>query len=346
MRPLFRRSRQLLGAAALLSAGYVFGHLTPTDPVAAQPGAVAPASASVPAAADKKLVAYVFGNVPITREEFGEYLINIYGKDKVRLFVNQRVIEMTAAKAGVTVTPQEVEAVIEDDCKKLSMTKGDFEKNVLKQRYATNLQGWRENSIRPRLMLQKMCQGQVKFEEADLKKVYENLYGEHVLCKVILWPADQGKEAFKRYEAIRASDAEFDQAARSQPSSQLAARGGQIDPIGRHSGPGTAKIEEIAFSIKDGQVSELIPTPGGILVIKRLKSIPGRTDVSYDSVRDQLIKELTDRQMEQLVPQYFTRLNEQAKPLFLLSPADETKKDLENQSERLLHTTPEAAEKK
>ncbi len=346
MRPLFRRSRQLLGAAALLAAGYLFAHLTPAGPVAAQPaGGVAPASATAPGA-DKKLVAYVFGNVPITREEFGEYLIGIYGRDKVRLFVNQRIIEMTAARAGVTVTPQEVEAIIDDDCKKLGMTKGDFEKNVLKQRYSTNLQGWRDNSIRPRLMLQKMCRDQVRFEEADLKKVYENLYGEHIVCKVILWPADQGKDAFRRYDAIRGSDTEFDQAAATQPSSQLAARGGLIDPIGRHSGQGTAKIEEIAFRMKDGQLSELIPTPGGILVIKRLKSIPARTDVSYDSVRDQLVKELTDRQLEQAVPQYFTRLNDQAKPLFLLSPADETKKDLENQSERLLHTKPEMAEKK
>src|SRR5215204_694774 len=200
--------------------------------------------------------------------------------------------------------------------------------------------------MRPRLMLQKMCRDQGKLDEADLKKVYENLYGEHIVCKVILWPTDQGKDAFRRYDAIRNSPTEFDQAASTQPSSALAARGGQIDPIGRYSGPGTAKIEEIAFRMKDGQVSELIPTPGGILVIKRLNSIPAQTNVNYDSVRDKLIKELTDRQMEQAVPQMFTRLNEQAKPLFLLSPADETKKDMEQQSERLLHTNTQGTEKK
>lgn len=351
MRPLFRRSRQVLGAAVLLSAGYLFAHLTPADPVAAQlaKGVVLPVSGTAPASAagaDRRVVAYVFGNVPITREEFGDYLINIYGRDKVRLFVNQRIIEMTAAKANVSVTGPEIDAIIDEDCKRLGMTKGDFEKNVLKQRYGTNLASWRENSIRPRLMLQKMCRDRVKFEETDLKKVYDNLYGEHIVCKVILWPADQAKDALRHYDAIRKSDAEFDAHARDQVNSDLKARGGLVDPIGRHSGPGTAKIEEIAFAMRDGQLSELIQTPGGVLVIKRVSSIPGRTDVTYEAARPQLIKELTDRQMEQAVPEMFNRLNEEAKPLFLVTPADETKRDMEQQSERLLNTNTAGVEKK
>ena len=49
-----------------------------------------------------------------------------------------------------------------------------------------------------------------------------------------------------------------------------------VDPIGRNSGPGTAKIEEIAFRLKDGQVSEMIDTGNGLMVIKRIKAIPPR----------------------------------------------------------------------
>lgn len=341
MRLLFQRSARVLGATCLVGAGYFLAHTTKIENVSAQPKAgVTPASATS-TNAQKRHVAYVFGDVPITREDLGEYLINIHGRDVVRLFVNQRIIEMSAAKRNIVVTPEEVEAIIDQDCKKLGMTKGDFEKNVLKQRYNTNLRGWRENSIRPRLMMYKMCRDQVKVEEADLKKLFENQYGEKVQCRVVLWPKDQAQQALRRYDAIRKSDKEFDDAARSQPHSQLAAQGGRIDPIGRHSGSGTAKIEEIAFSLKDGQISELIDTGGGIIVIKRDSSTPARSDVTFEQVREALAKEVIERQMEAMVPTMFSKLAEEAKPLFVLSPADENQKDLVEQSKRLLNTDPE-----
>src|SRR5262249_25583658 len=172
-------------------------------------------------------------------------------------------------------------------------------------------------------------------EEEDLKKVYENLYGEKVQCQIILWPQEQKKDVFRIYDTISKDAEAFNDAARSQLSSDLRARLGMVDPIGRHSGKATAKIEELAFRLKDGQVSEIIDTGGGIMVIKRVKSIPARADVEYQTVRPLLVKELTDRQMEQQIPEMFTRINEEAKPLFILTPKDETTKDLEDQSRRM-----------
>jgi hypothetical protein len=66
-----------------------------------------------------------------------------------------------------------------------------------------------------------------------------------------------------------------------------------------------------------------------------VESIPARTDVTYEKVRPLLIKELTDRQMEQEIPKVFARINEEAKPLFVLAPKDETTKELLDQSKRL-----------
>ncbi len=346
MRSPIRRTPRVLGAVALLAAGYLLAQFTTAEPVGAQPArdkAVVPAAAIANPGNDKRVIAYVFGNVPITREDFGEYLIAIHGKEKVRLFVNQRIIEIAAERANVTVTDPEIDAIVKTDCDRLGMTLKDFEAKVLKQRYGTDLKNWRVNSIKPRLMLQKMCANQVKFEEEDLKKVYENLYGEKIVCKVIMWPADETKNALRIHGTIRSEkqELEFDQVARSQVNSDLAARGGEIDPIGRHNGPGTAKIEEVAFKMVDGQVSELINTGGGIIVIKRMKSIPARTDVAYESVRSALIKELTDRQIELAIPQAFAKLNTEAKPLFLLSPPSETSRDMEDQSRRLLNTDPD-----
>jgi len=337
MRALSRRLRPVVGAAVLLGAGYILGQQG-SDPLAAQPAGkgVIPAVGSTPApGVDKRVIAYIYGTVPITREEFGEHLIQQFGKERVRLYVNRRIIETAAARQNIVVTPQEVDAVIEQDCGRLGMDRKQFIDVVLKQKYGKTLEEWRDDVIKPRLILQAMCKGSLKLEEEDLKKVYENLYGEKIVCRIILWHPDERQQAFRKYDAIRKSEAEFDDAARNQVHSDLSARGGRVDPIGRHSGPGTAKIEEIAFALKDGQLSELIETPGGIMVIKRVQSIPARTEVTYEKVRPLLIKELTDRQMEQEIPKLFARLNEEAKPLFVLTPKHETTKDLEDQSKRL-----------
>src|SRR5262245_15759722 len=347
MRSLLRRLGPVVAAALLLGTGYFFGSQS-SAPLAAQPTGkgVVPAAGTAPAgpapamaAADKRVIAYIYGSTPITREEFGDYLIQILGRDRVRLYVNRRIIEAAGTKAGIVVTPQEVDAIITQDCEKLQMDKAKFVDVVLRGKYGTTLQEWREDVIKPRLIVQAMCKSQLDLSEPELRKVYDNLYGEKVLCKVIMWPKDQERDLARVYDAIRQNDekgnAAFDDAARSQAYSDLARVGGVVDPIGRHSGPGTAKIEEIAFRLKDGQLSEMINTGTALMVIKRVKSIPPRTDVTFASVRPQLVKVLTDRQMDELVPKMFAKLNEDAHPLFILAPKDETVKETEERSKRL-----------
>jgi len=348
MRALSCRPGPLLGAIVLVGIGYFLGQ-SKADPLAAQPPAkgVVPAAGTATApAGDKRVIAYIYGTTPVTREEFGEYLIKQFGRDKVRLFVNRKIIEMAAAKQNIVVTPQEVDAIIEEDCKRLGMTKADFIQKVLPQKYGVTLTEWRVEVIKPRLILPYMCRSPLQMEEEELKKVYENLYGEKVLCKIILWEKDQSPQALRLYDSIRKDEKAFDEAARSQLNSDLAARGGLVDPIGRHSGPGTAKIEELAFTLKDGQLSEFIPTPGGLMVIKRIQSVPAQTDKTYESVRPALIKEFTERQTEQLIPKMFAKLNDEAKPLYLFAPKDETTREIEDRTRRLTGVDPGALDKK
>jgi hypothetical protein len=332
-----RRSGTAFAATALLGLGYLVGQISSPTVVAQTPTTTAPVT-TVPtkAATDQRVVAYLFDNVAITREEFGDYLIQHYGRKHIRPFINKKIIEMAAEKAKIAVTPQEVDAIITDDCAKLSMDKAQFVKMVLEQKYGKTLEEWREEVIKPRLIMQRMCQANIKLDEEGLKKVYDNMYGEKVQCQIIMWPKDLKDNAFKKYATIRNNKEEFDQMARSQLNSDLAARGGYVDPIGRNSGPNTAKIEEIAFKLEEGQVSEVIEVAQvGTMVIKCAKRIPARTDVTFEQVKPLLIKELTDRKLEQEIPNLFAKLAKEAKPYYLLSPGDETREEVEERSRRL-----------
>ena len=132
-----------------------------------------------PASSDysQRVVAYIYGSIPITREDLGEYLIARHGTNKVELLVNRKIIEHACQQAGVTVTPEEVEAVIEDDLKQLSIDRSMFVKHYLKN-YNKTLYEWKEDVIRPRLLLNKLCRARINVTDQDLRQAFEAKYGE------------------------------------------------------------------------------------------------------------------------------------------------------------------------
>src|SRR5262245_24033861 len=149
----------------------------------------------------------------------------------------------------------------------MNLDRATFVKQFLKQ-YNKTLFEWKEDVIKPRLLLTKLCQHQIKIEEAEIQRAFEARYGEKVKCRMILWPKGQEKFAYQMYDKIRTSEAEFDQVARHQASQVLSAHGGWIDPIGRGAGDDD-RVEKIAFKLKTGEVSELFDIPDqGIAVLR------------------------------------------------------------------------------
>src|SRR5262249_62075072 len=117
---------------------------------------VRPRAATGPLVCSQRVVAYIYGSMPITREDRGEYLIARHGTDKLELLVNKKIIDVACQKRGVDVTEAEVEAAIEEDLKSLNgIKRQDFIDKVLKQ-YGKTLYEWKEDVIRPRLLLLKL----------------------------------------------------------------------------------------------------------------------------------------------------------------------------------------------
>ena len=218
--------------------------------LAQQPtGKVMPVSASVPVA-PVRAVAYIYGDIAITREELGDFLIARGGYDKVDLLINRRIIEIECAKRKITVTSQEMEAVLNDDMKGLGFSRDQFLEQLL-PRYNKTYYEWMEDVIKPRLQLKKLCQDQVKVEPQDLKDRFENLYGEKRRVQMVMWPKDQVKVAQEQFAQARKSQEEFDRVARNQAQPGLAASAGHILPISMHQAEKDPLVEKIAFQLKE-----------------------------------------------------------------------------------------------
>jgi hypothetical protein len=273
----------------------------------------------------QRVVAYIYGTIPITREELGEYLIARMGSERINNLINRRIIEHVCQQKGIEVTQAEVEADLAETIKGLNLHSAkEFENTLLKRPpYNKTLYEWKEDAVRPRLLLTKLCRERVHVTDEDLKKAYEAYYGEKIECRIIMWQLEMKHHVeMEIYPKIRDSEAEFDKEAKKQASPNLAAHGGRLEkPIGRNT-TGNEDMERAIFNLQPGEVSRLIETPEGLVVFKCDKRIPASTAVKLEDVRDRLTKECMDRKIQIEIAKVFKELRDEAKPQNFLSPED------------------------
>jgi hypothetical protein len=280
---------------------------------AQQPGKL---PATVPPAGSDggRTVAVIYNNVPITQEEFGKFLTDRGGAEKLELFVNKRIIEAEAAGAGISVTQLEMEAALKQDMDGITVSYNDFVKVVL-PRYGKTLYEWMEDVVRPRLLLSKMCKDEVKVTDDDLKIQYERLHGEKRRVQMIIWPlSDKEGSIPERWNKARQSQEEFDAAARAQPNPSLAIAKGHVQPIARHLPAEEKIVEETAFKLKVGEVSEALHTSQGWVVLKLHEVVPPNPNTTFEKEKAGLHAAAYDQKLQQQIPKKFAELKQKARP--------------------------------
>ena len=255
----------------------------------------------------KNVVAYVNGE-PITRQELAEALIARKGKEQLELLINRKIIEQAARKAGVTVTDEEVEADLKEfihaaNCHSVA----DFERRVLKRR-GMSLFEYREDVIKPAILMRKLGGIRIKITEEELRKAFDAKYGERVQCRIIL--ERNRRAAYDLYHKVKGDPAEFIRYAKQQADPNLAAVAGKINPIGR--GTSYEIVEDRAFSMKDGEISEVLQVPEGNVILLREKLIPPDATKKFEEERDALRQELLEKKLKVEVPKLFKELRSKA----------------------------------
>jgi hypothetical protein len=317
-----------MGIAGLAGLAFCWGRIgaqTLAGPPAEsfKPGDMVPETPLAPESGSdysRRVVAYIHKNIAITREDLGEFLIARYGMDKVEALVNRRIVDMACQARGINITEAEVNATLAEDLHGLgNLTPSQFETKLLKPRNTTLYQ-WKEDVIRPKLALTEFCRDRIKVTEEDIQNAFENHYGPKVKCRMLLIPKVDGrpdKYRFKKWTEVSKKgpegDIAFDREARQQPIQALAATGGDIPPICRHCGD--ERIEKQAFSLRPGEISELIETPDGDVILKCVKQIPAEKKV-LEQERAVLQKELFDRKILEEIPKVLKELRAKADPKF------------------------------
>jgi hypothetical protein len=339
------------GLAGIVALGFCWGRYSQfPNLVAAPPAPAATGEAPPPTPPEpstdysRRVVAYIYGTIPITREDLGEYLIARVGADRLNLLVNKRIVEHECEDKHVTVTEDELQGAIADDLKRMNVTMDQFVKQVLKH-YNKSLYEWREDVIRPRLAMTKLCSQRIHITDDDLKAAFDAHYGEKVECRLIMWPKDEKTKVMNDiYAKIRDSAEEFESAATHQMSSRLASTAGKIDPIGRHT-TGNEELEAAAFRLHPGELSSVLDTPEGIVVLKCIKRIPPDQTKKFETERAALEKEVFEKKLQAEIPILFKEMRDHAQPmLFLRTNTNEADLKREVQQELQSANPPKAPE--
>jgi parvulin-like peptidyl-prolyl isomerase len=264
----------------------------------------------------RQVLAVLFHNHTVTREDLGEFLIARYGTEALQYLVNGRIIDEACATAGVAVSAEEVETAFAEDLRKMELSKEDFVKSVLAG-YRKNLYEYKTDLLRPKLLMRKLVQSQVRVEQEDLRKAFESYFGEKVACRMILWPVAERKHAMAEYAKLRDSEEEFSRKAKQQVSPSLAAKGGSLGEVGRYT-LGNEELEREVFALPPGEVTRLIDTSEGIAMVRCDRRVPPNPAAKLEEQRAWLEQEVLARKTQAEIPHAFAELAKQANPRLIL----------------------------
>lgn len=243
----------------------------------------------------------------ISRKSLADACVRRYGEDVLESMVNKRLIMNYCANRQITVTNEEITAEIDRMAKRFQLGREQWlellerERDVTPQEYARDI-------VWPTLALRKLAESKLQVSSEELQKSYEQEYGEMVRCRIIA-VSDAAKAKSLHAELSTHPDQFARAAIEHSEDVGSASVGGLIMPIRHHMGD--KAVEDAAFSLKPGQISQLIPVGQQFVILKCDERIAARA-VPLSEVQDRLIERIKDEKLRTSAHDVFAQVQQSA----------------------------------
>jgi len=294
--------------------------LRPTRPVAASSvGNQGATGQSAKPAEKPKIVATVNGE-HITRDQLAAECLRHYGKEVLESMINKYLIMQECKRRNVVITRQEVDAEIQRMATRFGLSVDQWLKMLKQERGITPVQ-YANDIIWPTLALRKLAGQQLQVTAEEVQQAFENQYGPAVRVRLISCKDRQMAEKVRA--AAAAKPDEFPELAKQYSEDPSASVKGLVPPIRKHGG--FKEIEDAAFSMKDGEVSQVIPIGDQYVIIKREVLLPGVKSVDYRQVAPRLEEVIRDRKLRAVAGEVFRQLQRDQKVENILNDPEKSK---------------------
>jgi len=212
----------------------------------------------------------------ITSQTVAETCALRYTGEVLQGMIIHRIIQQKCMEVNITVSREEIDAELSRIAAKILPLTPDGRPNVaqLVEMQCRDMKidpaAYYSRVLWPGLALKKMAQPTVQVTQEDMLKAYEATYGPRVEVLAIflneerkaydVWAQARRKQDTNKplHEQLERVSTFFGQLAVQHSVEQVtAANNGMIEPIARHST--MPKVEEIAFALQPGELSEVIP---------------------------------------------------------------------------------------
>jgi parvulin-like peptidyl-prolyl isomerase len=252
--------------------------LNPVHRLPCPPPTAGPDPAPVAGKPAMPIMAVVNGE-QIQREMLANECLRRYGEEVLENLINRQIIAQACQARNVVITDGDLDAEIRNVAERFGLTVDRWLSVLQSERNVDPVQ-YRTDIIWPTLALRRLASTQVTVTDEEFRQAFESEYGPKIKARVI---AVSSREKADRLQQMAQSDPDrFPQLAKEHSEDRATASvHGVIPPIRKH--VGDANIEQIAYSLKEGEVSPVIQVGNQYLILKCEQHI-ARTFVSTENM--------------------------------------------------------------
>jgi len=244
-------------------------------------------------------------------------------KALIARLVDDMLLRQEARRLGITVREEEVTNAIQENLKRRNMSMDDLQQALARE--GSSLEKHREATrndlIRMRIMQREIRQ-RVSVTPEEIGAYYQEHRDEYegklrVRLQMIPLPVPEGADPQARAEQRARAEAALKRIRAGEPFEVLAneARAGQPQTGGDlgyvEKGTMHPSIEEAAFSLKPGEVSDVIETPQGFVIIRALDRRGGGS-LSVKATREDVEERLFRMKMEKKFEEWLAERRQKA----------------------------------
>jgi parvulin-like peptidyl-prolyl isomerase len=261
-------------------------------------------------------IAAIVNDQRITVAQLAAECVKRHGNDVLEGEINRKLLVQALAKAKKTVTDADLQAEIARAAKSYGFIRPDGSADLGAWTESVTSDGdttyeiYVKDAVWPSVALKKLVEDQVTVTDEDLSRGFESSFGPRV--EILACVLSDQRTAQKVWKMARDNPSEefFGRLAEQYSIEPVSAsNSGKVPPIRKHSGQPT--IERQAFALQQGELSGIIATGDKYIVMK----CQGRTKPlvsEMDAVREELVRDLTEKKYSAEMTKEFDRLKETA----------------------------------
>lgn len=247
-------------------------------------------SISLAACTTKKDVVAKIDDIEISQDELNDLLVKKHGLETLNSLISETIIKLEIDKADINIPDEEVE----EEFDSMAAQYGGMEELKAAMAQANLTEKEIKDEIKTSLSLEKLLQPQMDINDAEVSKYYEEnkanfIQAEQINASHILVKEEaQAKDIAKKLEAGE----DFAELAKTYSIDEAnKENGGSLGFFER--GEMVEEFDEVAFKLKEGQISEPVKTNFGYHIIKvqeKKEAITTKLEDSSEDIKNQLIK--------------------------------------------------------